>query len=229
MPADLLCAASTLVADVLGSSDRWVESVRTRASVHYETGDPRVPVVCVATREAVRLPMSVVVARLPSGPSCLRVTRWWTPPRPCALGVPAASAWTPWLATRHAGLVPHELLGRGEGLTPAGDDLLAGALVAASAIDDPRLRDWQRGTRAALASRRTTAVSVGMLHAALDGWSSPALADALTALCGREDPTTAVDRLLAVGHSSGRHLLDGALHVLSTTTLSPAEHTGAAA
>ncbi len=111
-----------------------------------------------------------------------------------------------------------DLVGRGEGLTPAGDDVLAGALVAAHAIGDPRLHDWRGATRAALAGRRTTAVSVGMLHAALDGWSSPALADGLTALCGPDDPGPALERLLAVGHSSGRHLLDGVLHVLSTDT-----------
>lgn len=34
----------------------------------------------------------------------------------------------------------------------------------------------------------------------------------------------AVDRLLAVGHSSGRHLLDGVLHVLSTH---PSSHSSA--
>jgi hypothetical protein len=111
------------------------------------------------------------------------------------------------------------LLGRGAGLTPDGDDVLAGLLVAASALGDPRLPAWRAATRAAMATRRTTAVSVGMLHAALDGWAAPPLAEALRALCGPDDPTPAVDALLAVGSSSGRSLLDGVLYVLASGTV----------
>ncbi len=215
-PRVLTCAASSLVADVLPDAASWSEAVRTSVSVHYETGDPAVPVVCVATPAAVLLPYAVVVPVLPRDVVSLRVTRWWSPPRPTGLAAPEASRWSPWARSVGHDLRPMDLVGRGEGLTPAGDDVLAGALVAAHAIGDPRLHDWRGATRAALAGRRTTAVSVGMLHAALDGWSSPALADGLTALCGPDDPGPALERLLAVGHSSGRHLLDGVVHVLST-------------
>lgn len=215
----LRCAASTLVADALATAPRWAEVARTTVSVHYETGDRSVPVVCVATAEAVRLPHSLVVAALPARAFRPQVTRWWVPSRPAAAG--PGRTWphtAPGAGARHVDLDPASLLGRGEGLTPAGDDVLAGALVAAHATGHPDLARWRAETVRALATRRTTAVSVGMLHSALDGWAVPELAAAVDALCG-PDPAAvdaAVDRLLAVGHSSGRHLLDGVLHVLST-------------
>lgn len=215
MRAVLPCAASTLVAGALASQASWVEAVRTRVSVHYETGASDVPVVCVATPEAVRLPYGVVVATLPTGAPSLVPRRWWRPDRPAGLAVPEPGRFAPW-ARPVPPPDPARLVGRGAGLTPDGDDVLAGALVAASAVRDPRLPGWRAATRSVLAGRRTTAVSVGMLHAALDGWASPPLSDALVALCGPDDPGPAVDRLLAVGHSSGRSLLDGMLSVLAT-------------
>ncbi len=113
-------------------------------------------------------------------------------------------------------LRPHDLVGAGPGLTPRGDDLLAGLLVAAHATGDPRLAGWQQATRDALSVRRTTAVSRGLLHHALDGWATPELAAFLVAVCGG-DPARAATRLLAVGHSSGAALAAGALHVLNST------------
>ncbi|RYU11178.1 DUF2877 domain-containing protein [Nocardioides iriomotensis] len=215
MGAFLPCAASSLVSGVLGSADRWVEAARTRVSVHLETGSPDVPIVCVGLPEAIRLPYGVVVEALPDGPVSLAPRRWWRPDRPAGLAPPAPARiarWTRPLPPPD----PARLLGRGAGLTPDGDDVLAGLLVAAAAVDDPRLGEWRAATRSALAARRTTAVSVGMLHAALDGWSAPPLAGAVRALCGPDDPTPAVDALLAVGQSSGRSLLDGVLYVLAS-------------
>ena len=104
---DLACAASTLVADVLGTASTWTEEVRTPVSVHYATGDPTAPVVCVATPAAVRLPCSVVVTSLPDGPFALHVTRWWTPPRPQGLRPPPAGRCN----TRYDVVEPHALLG----------------------------------------------------------------------------------------------------------------------
>ena len=81
-------------------------------------------------------------------------------------------------------LRPELLVGAGPGLTPAGDDVLAGALVAAHATGDPRLEALRAGTRAALRTRGTTAVSRGLLTHALDGWATPELAAFVTAVCG---------------------------------------------
>jgi hypothetical protein len=112
---------------------------------------------------------------------------------------------------------PHDLLGSGPGLTPSGDDVLAGLLVAAHAVADPRLATWQAQTRAALRERTTTAVSRGLLTHALDGWATPELAGFVTAACAG-DLTAALPTLLAVGHTSGAALAAGALHVLGTSS-----------
>ncbi len=125
----------------------------------------------------------------------------------------------PQVPPSYDGLSPGALVGAGPGLTPSGDDVLAGALVTAHATADPRLDRWRHATRRALARRRTTAVSRALLHHALDGHATPELADAVVALCRDADPGPAVRRLLAVGHSSGAALLGGVLHTLTTRTL----------
>jgi hypothetical protein len=155
-----------------------------------------------------------------------RVRRWWRPPRPAGLPRPTAGAlrnlWptspgdVPRVRASYDGLSPSALVGTGPGLTPAGDDVLAGALVAAHATDDPRLPRWQGDTRRALADSPTTAVSRAMLHHALDGYATTQLADFVTALCLGQDTSRSVAALLAVGHSSGSALLAGVLHTLST-------------
>lgn len=206
-------------------------------SVHYETGDPALPVLCLATRDAVRLPFCVVVPELPGGGALLvsgttlavgagswRVSRWWAPPRPSGLtppgilespgpAVPGVTLPSP----SYDGLDAAALVGAGPGLTPAGDDVLAGALVAAHAVCDPRLGGWQDATRRAMAARTTTAVSRGMLHAALEGYATPELADYLLALCTRRPTGPARERLLGLGSSSGAALLAGVRHTLTTT------------
>jgi hypothetical protein len=201
MSTPVPCAASTLLAGLLDDSEALdlAEVVRTPVSVHYETGRDDVPVLCLCTPTAVRLPNAAVVAALPTAtPLRLHVTRWWRPRRPHGLTA----------STRPLDLDPSTLLGAGPGLTPSGDDVLAGALVAAHAVGHPGLAALRAATRDALRVRRTTAVSRGLLTHALDGWSTPELADYLEAFCrGEEEP--ARQRLLRVGHSSGAALLDG--------------------
>src|SRR5205823_1023663 len=105
---------------------------------------------------------------------------------------------------------PEQLVGRGPGLTPSGDDVLAGALVAAHALGHPKLAEWAERTRHALAVQSTTAASRGLLGHALRGWAVPQLADYLQAVCGGStSPAAARDRLLSVGHSSGAALAAG--------------------
>lgn len=106
------------------------------------------------------------------------------------------------------------LLGLGPGLTPAGDDVLAGALVALTAARHPSTTRLLSAVVAAEPARRTTLVSAGLLAHAARGECVPQLADLLTALdtkAGTDAGTEgAVDRLLTVGHSSGPALLLGA-------------------
>lgn len=223
MPA----AASSLLAGLLDGDGDLVEVARTRSSVHYETGRADVPVLCVCEPTAVRLPNAVLTSVVPSGAvgvrtgalvsgsTTWRVGRWWQPPRPRDLTPPALLPALPGVEVPSA-VVPHDLVGAGPGLTPSGDDVLAGVLVTAHATGDPRLAHWRSATRAALLARSTTAVSRGLLTHALDGWATPELADFVTAACAGE-ASRALPRLLAVGHSSGAALAAGALHVLGTS------------
>ena len=94
------------------------------------------------------------------------------------------------------------LLGRGPGLTPLGDDVLAGWLTARAALGRPD------DLLAAAVRRRlgvTTLLSATLLDCAARGEALPQLADWLA------DPTDATaDALLAVGATSGAGLMAGA-------------------
>lgn len=101
------------------------------------------------------------------------------------------------------------LIGRGDGLTPVGDDVLAGWLVAARATgaDTRRVAD---AVRAHL--HRTTSLSATLLLHAADG-EAIAPFRAVLATGGAD----AVAALLAVGHTSGAGMLLGAHLALSAS------------
>lgn len=88
------------------------------------------------------------------------------------------------------------LIGLGPGLTPSGDDLVGGYLVARP---DPALSAWALEC----ARTRTSRISAAHLQAAAAGEGAAALHDALGG--GRLEP------LLALGHSSGWDMLAGAM------------------
>jgi hypothetical protein len=102
------------------------------------------------------------------------------------------------------------LLGAGPGLTPSGDDVLAGFLAGATAfgIDAAALRH----ATAVLAPARTTALSASLLWHAARGECIDELAGLAAVLTGerpRELAGPAVRRLLSVGHTSGAALALG--------------------
>ena len=106
------------------------------------------------------------------------------------------------------------LLGRGPGLTPLGDDVLAGALVTLSATGHPAAAPLAASVASALAARphtATTGVSAALLVHAGRGECVPQLAGVLEAAAGTSAGTlvSAVTELLRVGHSSGGGLLLG--------------------
>lgn len=103
------------------------------------------------------------------------------------------------------------LIGRGEGLTPLGDDLLAGwlALHRAAGIATPEVDDVVR-THA----HRTTLLSATLLDCAAHGEVLPEYADWVRAL-GSSDEPRAASALSAVGATSGAGLLHGARLALS--------------
>lgn len=118
------------------------------------------------------------------------------------------------------------LLGRGTGLTPAGDDLVAGALAALRATGSPAAHGLGRATRA-LAPTTTTRLSAALLEAADVGAVVPEAAAVLRALVGVDTGSVdvATRRLVALGHTSGWHLAAGLM--VGVTAASPAVAVGA--
>ena len=102
------------------------------------------------------------------------------------------------------------LVGRGDGLTPYGDDVLCGwlALHRAAGRATPEVDDEVRAHL-----HRTTLLSATLLDCALHGEVIPEFAAYVAAL-GTPDETARADALAAVGHSSGRGLLEGATRAL---------------
>ncbi|AYY12953.1 DUF2877 domain-containing protein [Actinobacteria bacterium YIM 96077] len=283
----LPAAASTGVRFLLRGPHRSgtvVASTRHMVAALIDGAEPEL--VCFGTRDAVRLPCSIVPSgALPSvavgapvsvGGGRVRLrdlvltpTRWWparspaiSDPRRCvthAPPCPRSSLDSPVLAGAHllahalrggdtpstddgtAGGEParehdgHDqsldravdaLLGLGPGLTPAGDDILAGALVTMRALekatvarrDDPRRVTADQLASAVAAAHphsRTSAVSAGLLAYAARGQCVPQFTALLTALDSPGgDIAAAHRRLLAVGHTSGAALYTGALCAL---------------
>jgi len=119
------------------------------------------------------------------------------------------------------------LLGRGPGLTPAGDDVLAGFLLGARAVGLDA--NGAAAAVATMASARTTALSAALLWHAARGECIDEVAAVVAALTrhhrtarkqtehkptehgltGRSDLEHALGRLLAVGHTSGGALAAG--------------------
>ncbi|WJR80355.1 DUF2877 domain-containing protein [Bradyrhizobium sp. NP1] len=108
-----------------------------------------------------------------------------------------------------------ELIGLGPGLTPSGDDLIGGALVALASIGRLATRDalW-RACRSHLA--RTNEISAAHLRSAALGYAAAALHEAIDATiggqAGRVKPALAA--LSGIGHSSGLDAFAGVLMVL---------------
>lgn len=145
------------------------------------------------------------------------------------------------------------LVGAGRGLTPSGDDVLCGVLLTLAAVDDERARRALVAVRTAVSARvrSTTSLAAALLAAAATGYAvpdvvrlvnlavaagsndgpdahAPAPAPADPASVLSPDPAAVLDRVLAIGHSSGSDLVagvGGALRALDET-LDP-NHKGA--
>ena len=109
------------------------------------------------------------------------------------------------------------LLGRGAGLTPSGDDALAGALLVAHALGTGTV--LADAVRARLGA--TTAVSAALLDAAADGYAArPVVTLVDAAVAGDyEAVRRALPPVLTIGHTSGADTVTGirvALDVVST-------------
>ena len=98
------------------------------------------------------------------------------------------------------------MVGRGDGLTPYDDDVLCGWLAAHRAAG-VATDEVDAAVRACLG--RTTLLSATLLDCAMHGEVIPEFARWLGAVGAATEPDLAA-RLAAVGHTSGRGLLQGA-------------------
>jgi hypothetical protein len=184
-------------------------------------------VVVVVGRAGPLLPNGVVVTGRPSaGPLSLDGATVWDPTLhhpadPARLGTeilrtlnqPYERGQTPLLARAVVERDPSlaaaagaELIGRGPGLTPEGDDVVAGvaAVVASGPWPEPLRQAWVGALLGVDLRRRTTALSATLLELAAAGMGP----EPLQALVGGR--MEALDRLLRVGHTSGRAYALGA-------------------
>ncbi|MEV0387230.1 DUF2877 domain-containing protein [Nonomuraea sp. NPDC050643] len=109
-----------------------------------------------------------------------------------------------------------QLMGLGPGLTPSGDDVLAGLLVTlrhlGAAVGAGRavwLADWLAATVTFDARTRTTPISATLLHCAARGEASPEVTAVLRGVAGRQALEPALRRLHRLGHTSGADLAQG--------------------
>lgn len=225
MPTLRSMSASSLLAPLIDGPARPLHVLhrgRLAAQLCDETG--RV-VACVTLPGAVRLPYACAVTSpavasasflvgdgiLTWGDDTFSVSRWWRPARPRHQRLRAAL--DPGAAATFTTSWPR-LLGRGAGLTPYGDDVICGALVALHAVDHPGLGSLTERIRAADLEHMTTATSAALLRAACDGWCIDELGSYLRAAADRADFTNARRTVMAVGSSSGRGLVEGVTQML---------------
>ena len=105
------------------------------------------------------------------------------------------------------------LAGRGQGLTPAGDDFILGAMYAAWILHPPEFASRIAHAMAAVAVPRTTSLSAAWLQAGARGEASARWHALFEALLGGHSPGVhdAIERILATGHTSGADGLAGLL------------------
>lgn len=141
------------------------------------------------------------------------------PPPPSELNMLNHTAWTglqallPAWRARDAGAVRRAatgLVGLGPGLTPSGDDLLAGLLIGTARAHGGDVAELGRASLAAAAGR-TTDVALARLGHTARNTVEDVQESVLTSLLGRDDSAldTAVARAARWGHTSGADTLVG--------------------
>ncbi len=110
-----------------------------------------------------------------------------------------------------------ELVGLGEGSTPAGDDYLVGVLHALAVGGEERRRDSLLTALAGIGEGRTTTASAAWLAAAARGDASPVWRALLDAVDGGDEGRVraAARAVRATGHTSGAFSLRGFLDTVA--------------
>jgi hypothetical protein len=123
-----------------------------------------------------------------------------------------------WVSARLARPVrepaPVDLLGLGPGLTPSGDDLLCGALVALHATGQAAAAHDLQAAIDEAAPSATTELSRAFLRAAAEGQGCEALHATIIALLENQLVASHLEVLARIGHTSGWDALAGAVLVL---------------
>lgn len=218
MPAAM--TASVLCAPLVDGPPRLLHIVHRSAHAQHLADRSGRMHACLIDGAAIRLPHSLTLSDLPGdgvvievgkgtlrlAGSPYRVSRWWRPARPQWPGLRRSLC--PVAGDRLLRVWRSDV-GRGEGLTPYGDDVLCGALVTLRAAGGQQADGIARAIVEAPLERLTTAASAALLRLAAEGWCIDALARYLEALATGVGVVQAQTALRTVGGSSGRGLLEG--------------------
>jgi hypothetical protein len=153
-----------------------------------------------------------VTGAVSAGPVAIEGAHVWDPT--LTLAAPIDVEPDESLIEREPAAIGASLIGRGPGLTPEGDDLVAGlaAVVAAGPWPDAVRAAWVGALIGGDLRRRTTALSATLIELAARGMGPEPLQ---AVLAGRP----ALDRLFAMGHTSGRAYARGAALGLSVIAI----------
>lgn len=109
----------------------------------------------------------------------------------------------------------HELMGLGPGLTPTGDDILAGTLLTLHALGEKEKAGELASAVEARGMEGTNRISLAHMRAAAAGQGAAPFHDILIDLLRGEETFDAVLRRIdAIGHSSGWDILSGIVTTL---------------
>ncbi len=132
----------------------------------------------------------------------------------CRLAQPRLARLADWIAARLGRPVgasaPVDLLGLGPGLTPSGDDLLCGALLALNAIARADVAGDLYAALLRAPARVTSVLSWALLAAAAEGQGAEALHALIIAVLQDQAADRALESLSRHGHTSGWDSLAGA-------------------
>lgn len=107
-----------------------------------------------------------------------------------------------------------QLIGRGVGLTPSGDDFITGALMAAAAFSDVYFRFIEDEVKSSI--KLTTPLSAHFIALALDRRAGEDIKILFKAIAANEETAVekAFSRVLSYGESSGRYIMKGIIWLL---------------
>ena len=104
-----------------------------------------------------------------------------------------------------------DLVGRGDGLTPSGDDFIGGVMLALHAAGRLGLRDQIRDAVLAVATYRTNAISLAHLTCAAQGLAAEPVHNLIHAVMVADigEITSIADDIDQLGHTSGWDIVAG--------------------